>query len=413
MTRKTVVVFLLFTFIAFLFLCGFKSDDNLTEITLEYGNYSVTYKDKFIQPTDHLVAEQIFNRKINAPLNEKLKTVEDCLYAGADFKTALLYSFPLLKRTVDEAVAKVNLAPTDSVIKFTPNSYKYFTIIKEKPGRRVDEESLYSSIYCGLKKSSKTKIEINPLSVNAKVTSEDNLKLTYLRARYTTDYSNSNENRKHNIRLALHKINGTVLDPGKEFSFNAAVGMRNESNGFKQAKIILNGSYIDGYGGGVCQASTTVYNCALRADMKITMVNNHSLEPSYVSPSFDAMVNSGSSDLKFRNSGDYPVFIRSYGTDTTAVVEIYGTKLPYTIKTKSELVYQKNPPGDKELLDEKYQYLDKDSESGTKKRVWFSKGETKSRGYLLYYDENNKLLDKKLIRTDIYSSTLGLIAIAP
>lgn len=322
--RKQWICILIFSFFIALSLCGFKYDDtNATTIELYYGDFSVIYEDTRIEPSDHIIAEQIFYRKINCPLEEKLKAVEECLYAGASFKTAMLYSFPLLEKTVNNAIRNIEKEPEDSKLIFTPNGHKYFRIITEKNGLRVDEETLYSRIFFELKKKGNPKIPITPYEVKANVTSEDNLKLTELRARFTTDYSLSTENRKHNIRLALSKINGTILKAGEEFSFNKAVGLRKESNGFKEAKIIVNGSYIDGFGGGVCQASTTLYNCALRADMKITMVNNHSLLPSYISPSFDAMVNSGSSDLKFVNTGETPIFIRCYGTDNTAVVEIY------------------------------------------------------------------------------------------
>lgn len=94
----------------------------------------------------------------------------------------------------------------------------------------------------------------------------------------------------HNIALAAEKINGCILADGEEFSFNGRVGARTESNGFLSAPIILEGDFVEGVGGGVCQASTTVYNAALLAGMEITEQHPHSLRVGYVEPSFDAMV---------------------------------------------------------------------------------------------------------------------------
>ena len=234
-----------------------------------------------------------------------------------------------------------------------------------------------------------------------------------MRARFTTDYSQSNDNRKSNIKLALKKINGTVLGSGEEFSFNKKVGRRTAANGFKEAKIIVGGEYVEGFGGGVCQASTTLYNCAVRADLSITQARNHSLVSSYVSPSFDAMVNSGSSDLRFVNGGDEPVFLRCYGTDTTAVVEIYGTALPYKISTESVVVSRSEPPADLEVVDKDGKYIKEPMRPGEKLRVSYGHGAVKSEGYLLYYDFSGKLLERKLIRKDSYSSSQGIIAVAP
>ena len=218
MKRVYCVLFMIFNLFIALFLCAFKPD-SLTTITLKYENYSITYEDKYIEPTNHLVAEELYYRKINADLPEKICAVEKCLYAGADFKTAMLYSFPLLEKTVDTAIKNIDKEPENSKIIFTPNGYKYFRIITEKSGRKTDEDSLYSSIYCSLKKTKSPIINVTPNEIKADITTEDNMKLTNLRARFSTDYSASNENRKHNIRLALSKINGTILEPGDEFSF--------------------------------------------------------------------------------------------------------------------------------------------------------------------------------------------------
>ncbi|MDR2202665.1 MAG: VanW family protein [Clostridiales bacterium] len=382
-------------------------------VEIVYNGRVFYYADEFITATDHTVEETIFNRKINSPLPDKLRLVEKCLTAGASYKDAVLYCFPLIAGTVSAAVAYIDRAPVDSVIKFNPDKTPMFEITRESVGYEMAENRLYQEIYLALKRGPDARIAAIPKVLQPSVTAYDNMKLTKLRARFTTDYASSVENRKHNIRLALKKINGTVLMPGKEFSFNGAVGPRTVKNGFKEAKIIMSGEYVEGVGGGVCQASTTLYNCAVLSGLEVTAVNNHSLACGYVGPSFDAMVNASWSDLKFKCGADTPVFIRAYGTVATAVVEIYGAPLPYTITTQSVIVSKADPPADREIIDVERKYVAPASRPGDKLRVSYGHGAMKSEGYLLYHDKSGKLIDKKLIRRDSYSPIAGIIAVTP
>lgn len=141
---------------------------------------------------------------------------------------------------------------------------------------------------------------------------------------YTTYFDCENSPRVSNIRLAGEKISGCVLPAGGSFSFNARVGARTVKNGFKRAKIIEDGRFVYGIGGGVCQVSTTLYNAALLAGLKVTEYHPHSLSVSYVSPSRDAMVSGTYSDLKFSNTTDCPVYIRVLTGLYYVRCEIYG-----------------------------------------------------------------------------------------
>ena len=147
--------------------------------------------------------------------------------------------------------------------------------------------------------SSVTNVYATFITTPPQVTKQDLVNLTILRSEFTTYYPYSTPDRKLNIKLCASKINGTTLKSGEEFSFNNKVGKRTEENGFKLAKIIFNGSFIDGIGGGVCQVSTTLYNCALLSGLKITEHHSHSLAVSYIEPSFDAMVSGDYADLNF------------------------------------------------------------------------------------------------------------------
>lgn len=109
-------------------------------------------------------------------------------------------------------------------------------------------------------------------------------------ATYSTSYASSNANRSTNIALAASKINGTVLMPGEEFSFNGTVGKRTAANGFKTATVYSNGQVTTDYGGGICQVSSTLYNTVLKANLEITNRVNHTFTVGYVPIGLDATV---------------------------------------------------------------------------------------------------------------------------
>ncbi|MCL2675255.1 MAG: VanW family protein [Firmicutes bacterium] len=387
--------------------------DSGIKIELYFEKQKFIYTDKYISAGTHIIAEELFMRKINVPYTQKREIMDKSLANGGTYKTAVLFTMPLLENTVDGAIKSINCVPIDSTMSFDPDQKPMFRIVREKAGRRVDEQRLYRDIYSALCNSPQVKIWITPDTLSPQVTTYDNIGLTNLRARYSTGYAYSNENRKHNIRLALQKVNGTVLEAGEEFSFNKTVGKRSETNGFREAKIIVAGKYENGVGGGVCQVSTTVYNAVLLAGLKITDVQNHSLECSYELPSFDAMVNAYSSDLKFKNIQKTPVFIRAYGTDTNAVVEVYGEAMEYVIKRHSDVVYRKETPGSQTVVDTNYKYHSPGATSGETKIVAYPHGEMKSVGYLLYYDQKGFLVKKEKIRENVYCASEGLIAVAP
>lgn len=210
-------------------------------------------------------------------------------------------------------------------------------------------------------------------------------------SKFSTYYGDSGTNRKHNIALSCSKIDGLVLYPEEEFSFNDQVGRRTIENGFRSAFIIKNGEFVEGVGGGVCQVSSTIYNAALLANLAITLVHAHSLPVMYVAPSFDAMVSSAS-DLRFVNTLSAPVTIRMRADGKYVRAEIYGVDI-YNIQRRSETISKIPRP---------VEYIDDESLApGEEKIDTYGKDGLKSAGYLDYY-ENGRVVKSVLIRKDIY-----------
>ena len=210
-------------------------------------------------------------------------------------------------------------------------------------------------------------------------------------ARFSTYYGDSKPNRKDNVALACRKIDGTVLYPEDEFSFNDIVGARTVENGFKSAYIIKDGEFVEGIGGGVCQVSSTLYNCALLANLTITCVRAHSLPVSYVAPSFDAMV-STASDLRFVNTLSSPVTIKMLADGKYLKAEMYGIE-SCTIRRRSQTI---------ETLPFEIEYRDDATlKLGEEVIDTYGKAGLRSQGFLEYY-QNGKLIKTVLIRKDTY-----------
>lgn len=226
-----------------------------------------------------------------------------------------------------------------------------------------------------------------------KSTDEKVKKNTRLISAFTTYFDGANENRRDNIALAAGALDGKTVESGQEFSFNSAVGVRAEYRGYKQAKIISGGKFTEGVGGGVCQVSTTLYNAALLSGMKITRVSPHSLNVSYVEPSFDAMV-SYYSDLRFINPSDYPVYISAETGENYVKIKFYGAPSDITYSRKSEVIEYIEP--EEELVT-----------SGDKDEVVTpSKRGLKSTGSIIA-SVGGETLYEKIIRRDTYKSVRG------
>lgn len=133
---------------------------------------------------------------------------------------------------------------------------------------------------------------------------------TYLIGEYTT-YTTNDYNRNFNVERAANTINGKILQPGEQFSFNKVVGNAGKKEGYKASTVISGGKYVTGYGGGVCQDATTLFNAVLKANLKIDYRTNHSLKSSYVKPGYDATVAYGYIDFKFTNNYNVPIKIVS------------------------------------------------------------------------------------------------------
>lgn len=134
-----------------------------------------------------------------------------------------------------------------------------------------------------------------------------------------------NENRNTNLKLLCAAMDGFVLQPGDTFSFNEVVGERTKEKGYMPAPAYSGNRLVDSVGGGVCQGSTTLYNCVLLADLEVVTRVCHGARIGYVPLGLDASVNWGTTEFIFRNNWNFPVKIKAEVADGFVKMKLLGT----------------------------------------------------------------------------------------
>jgi vancomycin resistance protein YoaR len=169
---------------------------------------------------------------------------------------------------------------------------------------------------------------------------------------FVTRFPVTDRDRNFNLKLAASKLNGVVLKPDEELSFNATVGERSEKEGYKIAHVITAGEMVDGLAGGTCQISTTLFGAAFFAGLDIVKTTNHSRPSAYTPLGFDATVVWPNTDLKLKNPYEFPVAVHYRVANGEALVEILGKPRPWDKIVFERKVLESTPYSTEERLDD-------------------------------------------------------------
>lgn len=334
-------------------------------------------------------------------LEERQQLLQTMLKAGIEKSIALNYIFPNLTKKIKLIEKSINISPKNATININTNSEKVFHINPEVTGIHLDTDSLYSNIVDSYLSNKNLSFNLPTITIHPQISKQDLEAHTHLRADFSTSIASSSQDRKHNIKNALASLNKIEIYPNQIFSFNKTVGRRTAENGYRQAKIIINNEFVDGIGGGVCQVSSTLYNSALLAGLEILEANKHSRQVSYVTAGFDAMVNFGSSDLKFKNNTNEKITIITNFSQSTARIRIFGSALNNTkYKIRNE-IFNIQEPTEEILIDETNKYKDKVKYSD---EYFILKAASKGMEIKSYREtwQNNKIVHTELLRHDKY-----------
>lgn len=299
--------------------------------------------------------------------------------AGKNVAPVPGYDEKTVERFVAYLSSVLDVPAVNSSITMVDNQIVY---TDEIPGRGVDKSALITAILDTDPLSGKT-VSIPLMDLEPTITKEMLQSQFVLRGSYTTSFSDSTKNRKYNIRYGAEKINGIILKPGDVFSANATLGKRTKANGWKNAGAYESGEVVQQPGGGVCQLSSTLYNAALYADLKIVDRRNHSMPVHYVAKGRDATINSVGNpiDFKFENNTSGDIIVIAYTTGNTLHMEIYG--VPFETDEYDRIEIRTKQTGSTPIKTV-YEYDDTKSVSYSKTTSNGSKGYT-VRTYKDYY----------------------------
>ncbi|MBQ2714705.1 MAG: VanW family protein [Clostridia bacterium] len=324
-----------------------------------------------------LEEEYLLNPDFYNLVGEEMEEYIMDLRRGYEDRDLLNFLFDDLVFDADKVFDSIDDVGVEDCIDFIKGKFYYHP---ERSGFEVDRERFFTNVLENLS-SGHIDYAIRVKKRDQSYSLSELKECTRLIGEYETDYRYSMENRKKNVELCCDYLSDTVVLGGEEFSFNQRVGKRTEERGFLPAKVIINGEFQEDWGGGVCQVATTLYNAVLLSGMKIEKCTRHTLAPSYVPLSFDAMVSEWS-DFSFLNQTSTPVFIQSCADGERVRIRVYGKSDGLTRRTKTVV---KKVIRHEEWCEDSTDY----------------KNGYESEGYLLTY-KKDELTSQTLIRRDIY-----------
>lgn len=326
------------------------------------------------------------------------------------YKVSFTDVFPNLDNKISEMIKEVEEEPVNSEVTFNPDANPMFEVSASKKGKKVNREKLYEQIENAFLTEKSIKIQLPVEEVNPEKDEDYYKDKLGQMSIFSTDLKNSQSGRRHNVEFALKKFNGKVVKAGETVSFNQVTSPQTLEGGYQKATVILNGVFTEGVGGGICQASTTMYNACVLANMQIEEVHKHTLPVGYVELSLDAMVSDGYADFVFTNTSENDIYIKTYLKDDRAYVEIYGKSIEDGVTITREAEFVGNIPhrGDKIVPDTEKQYTNKVIYKGEYYRLKYPREGYEAKAYKCYY-KDGQLIKKEEIRHEKYQPIDGII----
>ena len=305
-----------------------------------------------IDDNDSLELNNILDKKLDKLLSEiysdidKANTHYDISFDGGD-----------IEEMVNEAKKKWDIPPQNGSISGFNKDTKSFTYTHESDGFLIDENRLKGDLKSFTdRKDFQADILVVRNEAKPSVT-EVSAKEKYKVIGTFTTKTTDNKDRNTNISLASEALDGLIIKPGEEFSFNNTTGNRTEEKGYRPAGAYVNGVLSEEPGGGVCQVSSTLYNAVIFAGLTTTERHAHSYEPTYVTPGEDAMVSYdgyAGPDMKFVNTCDTAIAIRAVLTGQTLTCSIIGIPIledGVSIEMESKKIADLDPPAPEYIED--------------------------------------------------------------
>lgn len=304
----------------------------------EFGDTKASAKDLKIGYDTQLIAMQALELGKSDNIFSNMYIALSSYIDGVKLEYNYSVDEDKLKTLLKETAVKIDKEPVDA--QFAIENDKVTTFKESENGRQLSYDQLKTTFNTQaekiITKESKQNVEINIpiITVEPKITTEEANEFGIVEkiAEGSSEFKGSIPNRIYNISLAASRVNGILVGPDEEFSFNQNLGDVSRLTGYKEAYIIQNGRTVLGDGGGVCQVSTTLFRAILNAGLPITERHAHAYRVSYYeqnSPAgLDATIFYPRVDLKFKNdTGNHILIQNEFDEENqTLVYTIYGKK---------------------------------------------------------------------------------------
>lgn len=269
-----------------------------------------------------------------------------------------------LARQVEKLAQVVDSGSVEPRVAFTGSGLQIVT--PGKIGLRLNQEEAVKVISATLKTSGHDlRLPVEQLVPQITEQTLPSLGIVELVSEGRSSFAGSAEYRITNIKAGAQRMNGVLIAPDAEFSFNTQLGEVDEANGFVQGYAVIGNRTQLEWGGGVCQVSTTVFRTAFWAGVPITERHAHPFYiswydafsfPSQAAPGMDATIYTGVQDFKFVNdTGTWLLMesevdeaqqilnIRLYGTRPNRNVSIVGPEIGNIVPPPADPVYITDP----------------------------------------------------------------------
>ena len=226
--------------------------------------------------------------------------------------TTLTYDLSSVNQILSQIKGEIDSPPVSATRVYDEAKWPPYSYTDDVPGRQLDITGLNERI-CGMvDRLESGVVDLSPTVVEAPITRKYLESQIVQLASFETSIGKTGdyvEARHENIRIGTEKFDKLIIKSGESVSFNKVAGKRVASNGYQPALELAYGEYVEGYGGGICQVSSTLYNAVVNAGLEIRTRYQHSLPSSYVSLGLDATVQDDRLDFVFKNNTSGDIFI--------------------------------------------------------------------------------------------------------
>lgn len=336
---------------------------------------------------------------------EQVKALEE---EAAMRYTTLTYDLSRVNQILTQIKTEVDEPAVSATRVADETKWPPFSYTDDVPGQTLDITGLNERICAMVDKLESGVVDLTPTPVEAVVTRAAlEGQIVRLSTFETAIGATSHEGRFTNIQVSTEKFNHLIIKSGESVSFNKVAGRRTANNGYVEAPEIAYGEYVMGYGGGVCQVSSTLYNVVVNAGLQVVSRTQHSLASNYVAKGLDATVADDRLDFVFKNNTNADIYIETQYYKKKGYYycqfTIYGRPDPngYSYRLESEVRETIPRPAPTYVPDTNMQYVIYDDET-----YQSSKGED---GYivdvyLVTLDSNGLQISRELQYTDTYKT---------